>query len=144
MTVEDLYRSLIEAWNARDAVAFEALFIVDGEVVGFDGSHIMGQGAIGEEMRKIFTDHPTNAYVTRIHGVTTVATDVAIVRAVAGMIPRGRTTFEPSLHAIQRLTAVQRGGAWRVALFQTTPALFHGRPEAVLALTRELAGELPD
>ena len=44
----------------------------------------------------------------------------------------------------RRIAAVQRGGAGRIALFQTTPAQFHGRPEAVEAMTQELAGELPD
>ncbi|MGH2514102.1 MAG: SgcJ/EcaC family oxidoreductase, partial [Ktedonobacterales bacterium] len=32
----------------------------------------------------------------------------------------------------------RRGGGWYVALFQNTPAQFHGRPEVSAALTAEL------
>ena len=68
-----------------------------------------------------------------------LTTDVAIIRAIAGMVPAGKTELEPKLHAVQRLTAVsRRPGEWSIALFQTTPAQLHGRPEAVAALTAEL------
>ncbi len=63
MTVEELYANLIDAWNRRDAAAFEALFILDGDLVGFDGSQAHGQGAIGEHLREIFGEHPTSTYV---------------------------------------------------------------------------------
>ena len=36
--VSDLYRALLDAWNARDARAFASLFTDDGHIVGFDGS----------------------------------------------------------------------------------------------------------
>jgi hypothetical protein len=39
---------------------------------------------------------------------------------------------------VQTLVAVRQGDAWRIASFQNTPAAFHGRPEAVEELTREL------
>jgi len=138
MMVEDLYRQLIDAWNKRDADAFAELFILDGEIVGFDGSYYAGRGAIHEQMKAIFASHPTAPYTSKIVGVITVTTDVAVVRAIAGMIPPGQTELDQKLHAIQRLTAVFRGGDWRAALFQTTPAQFHGRPEALAAMTAEL------
>lgn len=144
MTVEDLYRAVIAAWNQRDAAAFEEQFIVDGEVVGFDGTQVIGQGSIGEEMRKVFADHPTRKYITKILGVNQVATDVAIVRAIAGMPNVDGKGFDPKLHAVQRMTAVQRNGAWRIALLQTTPAQLHGRPHELDEMTKVLAGELPD
>jgi hypothetical protein len=34
--------------------------------------------------------------------------------------------------------AAKRAGHWRIALFQNTPAQFHGRPELAKALTEEL------
>lgn len=122
MTVEELYANLIEAWNKRDAKAFEDLFIVDGDLVGFDGSQAHGQGTIGEHLRAVFDDHKTRAYVYRITGVTQVSTDVAIVRAIAGMIDPASNDLDPKLHTIHRMTAVHRGGAYRVALFHATPA----------------------
>jgi len=35
--------------------------------------------------------------------------------------------------------AARQGGHWRVELFQSTPAALHGRPDAVQAMSRELA-----
>ncbi|MDQ3339960.1 MAG: SgcJ/EcaC family oxidoreductase [Myxococcota bacterium] len=138
MTVEELYANLMEAWNKRDAKAFEDLFILDGDLVGFDGTQMHGQGMIREHLAKVFGDHPTLAYTYRITGVTQISTEVAIVRAIAGMIPPGAKDFDPKLHAIHRLTAVHRGGAYRVALFQNTPARFDGRPQEVEQMTADL------
>ena len=138
MTVEELYRQLIDAWNRRDADAFAQLFVLDGETVGFDGTQHTGRGTIHEQLAAIFASHPTQPYIAKIIGVTTVTTDVAIVRAIAGMAPPGKQELEPKLHAIQRLTAVQRAGIWQVALFQTTPAQYHGRPDDLAKLTAEL------
>ncbi|MEO8703543.1 MAG: SgcJ/EcaC family oxidoreductase [Kofleriaceae bacterium] len=138
MMVEDLYTAFIAAWNKRDAEALAELFMLDGDVVGFDGSQYTGRGSILEEMKKIFAAHPTAPYTGKQTGVTTVTTDVAIVRAIAGMIPPGETAFEPKLHAIHRLTAVFRGGDWRIALLHTTPAQYHDRPDEVAKHTAAL------
>lgn len=138
MTVEELYANLMEAWNKRDAKAFEDLFILDGDLVGFDGTQMHGQGSIGEHLRQIFKDHPTPKYVYRITGVTQISTEVAIVRAIAGMVPPGKTDLDPKLHAIHRLTAVHRGGAYRVALFQNTPARLDRRPQDLEQMTADL------
>jgi uncharacterized protein (TIGR02246 family) len=142
VTVEELYANLMEAWNKRDAKAFEELFILDGDMVGFDGTQVHGQGSIREHLAKVFEDHPTNPYVYRITGVTQISTEVAIVRAIAGMIPPGATDPDPKLHAIHRLTAVHRGGAYRVALFQNTPAQLHGRPQEVEQMTADLRASI--
>jgi uncharacterized protein (TIGR02246 family) len=138
MTVEELYQRVIEAWNKRDADAFADLFVLDGEVVGFDGSTYTGRGAVLEQIRAVFAGHPTLPYTAKIQGVTTVTTDVAIVRGIAGMIPKGKTDFDPALHAVQRLTAVHRSGDWRIALLQTTAAQYHGRPDETAKHTEAL------
>ena len=46
--------------------------------------------------------------------------------------------INPAVNAIQSLVAVTRDGRWRIALFQNTPAQFHGRPELAQQLTEEL------
>ena len=138
MTVEELYANLMEAWNKRDAKAFEDLFILDGDLVGFDGTQMHGQGSIGEHLRQIFADPPTPKYVYRITGVTQISTAVAIVRAIAGMVPPGKTDLDPKLHAVHRLTAVHRGGAYRAALFQNTPARLDRRPQDLEQMTADL------
>ena len=143
MMVEELYGAFIDAWNRRDADAMAELFTLDGEAFGFDGTQHTGRGVIAEQARAIFASHPPPPFVTKILGVTTVTTDVAIVRAIAGMKPPGKAELDPKLHAIQRLTAVHRGGDWRIALFQNTPAAFHGRPEEIAKLTSELISGVP-
>ena len=138
MTVEELYANLMEAWNKRDAKAFEDLFILDGDLVGFDGTQIHGQGAIREHLAQVFADHQTRPYVYRITGVTQISTEVALVRAIAGMPDPKTHELDPKLHAVHRLTAVHRGGAYRVALFQATPAQLHGRPQELAQMTADL------
>jgi hypothetical protein len=62
-----------------------------------------------------------------------------MLRAVAGMVPPGASEIKPEVNTIQVLVAVEDDdGAWKIAHFQSTPASFDGRPEAVAALTAEL------
>jgi uncharacterized protein (TIGR02246 family) len=138
MMVEDTYQQLIDAWNRRDADAFAELFIVDGECIGFDGSTYTGRGEIHEQIRAVFAAHATQAYRVKVVGVITVTTDVAIVRAFAGMAKPGQQALAPELHTVHRLTAVRRSGDWRIALFQNTPAQLHGRPDEVAQITQLL------
>jgi uncharacterized protein (TIGR02246 family) len=133
-----LYRRLLDCWNFRSAAAYAALFLDDGRVVGFDGSLMNGKAEIETTLGGIFSDHPTAAYVSKVRGVDFLALDVAVVRAVAGMIPPGEKDIKPERNAIQTLIAVRQDGAWKISLFQNTPAQFHGRPELVEALTDEL------
>jgi hypothetical protein len=46
--------------------------------------------------------------------------------------------LDPAVNTIQTLIAVRAAGNWRIALFQNTPAQFHGRLELAQALTEEL------
>ena len=138
MTVEELYRQIIDAWNARDAEAFSGLFIVDGEIVGFDGSQATGRGQIHEHLKGVFASHETMKYVGVVQKITTVTTDVAIVHGGVGMVSVATNEIEPKLNAVQRLVGVHRSGDWRAALLQTTPAAYHGRPGDVAQLTEQL------
>jgi uncharacterized protein (TIGR02246 family) len=80
----------------------------------------------------------TATYVGKIREVRFLAAEVALVRAVVGMAPPGQKALNPAANAIQSLVATKHNGAWRIALFQNTPAQFHGRPELVQQLTDEL------
>ena len=46
-------------------------------------------------------------------------------------------------NAIQTLIAKRGDDGWWIAVFQNTPAQYHGRPEAAEALTSELRALLP-
>jgi uncharacterized protein (TIGR02246 family) len=136
--VSALYRQLLDCWNRRAAAEFAALFAEDGSSVGFDGSQLNGRSAIEASLRQIFADHQTAAYVAKIREVRFLTPETAILRAVAGMVPAGQTDLNPAVNAVQSLVAAKSMGRWRIALFQNTPAQFHGRPELAQKLTEEL------
>lgn len=133
-----LYQRLLESWNQRDASAFAALFEDEGASIGFDGSPMNGRTEIAATLGQIFADHITATYVSKIRDIRLLVSDVALLRAVVGMIPPGQTDINPAVNAMQTLVAVNHAGEWRIALLQNTPAQFHGRPEASEALTQEL------
>jgi uncharacterized protein (TIGR02246 family) len=136
--IRSLYRQLLESWNKRDANGYASLFADTAQVIGFDGSQMMGRAAIGEELGRIFADHVTATYVSIVRDVRFVTKDVAILRATVGMRPPGQAELNPNVNAIQTLTAVRRAGQWQIELFQNTPAQFHGRPDLAQQLTKEL------
>ncbi|HEX6290523.1 MAG TPA: SgcJ/EcaC family oxidoreductase [Herpetosiphonaceae bacterium] len=136
--VRALYQQLLSSWNERNAHAFAALFSEDGHSIGFDGSAISGQAEIESHIRQIFSDHQTGTYVGKIRDVRFLGADIALLRAVCGMIPPGQADLNPAVNTIQTVVAVRHDQTWRVELFQNTPAQFHGRPDLVRQLTDEL------
>jgi uncharacterized protein (TIGR02246 family) len=134
-----LYARLIDGWNAHDAGAMASPLAADGLVIGFDGSQMEGRDAVAAELGRIFADHETATYVTKVRAVAPLGEDAALLHAVAGMVPPGGTEIVPDRNAIQTVVARRDGDGWSVALFQTTPARFDGRPEVAEALSAELA-----
>lgn len=137
----ELYGSILRCWNGGDAGSFARLFSRSGNVVGFDGSQVDGQESIEAHLAKVFSSHATAAYIGKVREVRVLGHDVVLLRAVAGMIPPGQSDLNPALNTIHTLVAANHGGHWRVELFQSTPAAFHGRPEASERLTTELQTE---
>jgi uncharacterized protein (TIGR02246 family) len=136
--VTSLYESLLTCWNSRDAAGYGALFADDASLVGFDGSCVESAPAITEHLQSIFADHTPAEYVWKVREVRVLAPDVALLRAVVGMVPPGASDIKPEVNAVQAMVAVHRGDRWRVAHLASTPAAFHGRPEEADALTSEL------
>ncbi|MBI1281817.1 MAG: SgcJ/EcaC family oxidoreductase [Anaerolineaceae bacterium] len=134
----DLYRHLLEAWNNQDAHGFAVSFADDANVVGYDGSQMNGVSEIELTLSGIFTHHKTAAYIAKVREVRFLSPQTAILRAVVGMIPPGKTEINPERNAIQSLVAAYQDNQWRIAFFQNTPARFDGRPELSDALTQEL------
>jgi len=141
--VTGLYAALIDGWNAGDAGAMAAPIAPDGLVVGFDGSQMNGPDQVAAELGRVFADHRTATYVTKVRSVRPVGPDGAILHAVAGMVPPGGSEIMSDRNAIQTVVARRGDDGWSVALFQTTPARFDGRPELAEALTAELTELLP-
>ena len=132
------YERLLTSWDDCDAQAFGALFASNGHVVGFDGSQLDGRDAITREMTRIFDDHMPASYVSKVVDVRCLSSDVALLRAVAGMVPPGSSAIKQDKNAVQSLVATRTDGDWAIALYQNTPAQWHGRPDDVAALTQEL------
>jgi uncharacterized protein (TIGR02246 family) len=97
-----------------------------------------GRAAIDTELSRIFRDHKPARFVTIVRDLRPLGPDTVLLRAVAGMAPDGATTINAAVNAIQSMVARKVSGAWKIALFQNTPAAFHGRPELAQSLTREL------
>jgi uncharacterized protein (TIGR02246 family) len=133
-----LYEQILIAWNQQDAAAMAARFEEDGNIVGFDGSQADSRAAIEDHLRPIFGDHPTAAYVAIVREIRMLGRDVGLLRAVVGMIPPNSDDINPAGNTIQTLVAIQNADGWQAALFQSTPAAWHGRPQDSADLTEEL------
>jgi len=138
----ELYARLLEAWDKRNARDYALQFAADGSLVGFDGSQVNGQLEIGAHVTEVFSHHQTPRYVPIVRDVRLLTNDTALLLANAGLIPAGKDDIEPSLNAVQVMVAVQKGGTWKIALFQNTPARFDMRPELGKKLTEELRATL--
>jgi uncharacterized protein (TIGR02246 family) len=117
--------------------AFAALFAGDGASIGFDGSEAVG-AEIREHLAAVFADHETAAHIARVREIRAVGADAVLLRAIVGMVPPGGDAVNPDANALQSLVAARSCGEWRIALFQNTPAQYHGRPEAVEEHTAEI------
>jgi uncharacterized protein (TIGR02246 family) len=133
-----LYQAILDAWNSRAAAAMAAQFAADGSMIGFDGSQVDTRRAIEANLGPIFASHATPTYVAKVREVRGLSPTVAVLRAVAGMVPRGGADLNPALNTVHTLVGVLGTEGWRAAVLQSTPAAWHGRPEDVAALGEEL------
>jgi len=120
--VYTLYSQMMAGWNKRDAEALAAPFAEDGEIIGFDGSQHIGRADIAATIGQTFAQHLTPPYICKVRSVLLVSPDVAMLRAIAGMVPPGKADLDPQLNTYQTLISAKRDGNWRILLFQNTPA----------------------
>ena len=140
--VRALYRQLLSGWNRRSAGAIAELFAKDGVAIGFDGAELEGQTEIASVHKRIFNDDSTGAFVAKVRGVQFLKPDVAILRAVAGMVLPGQSDLAPDRNSVQTLVAAKSNNHWQVAVFQNTPAHFDGRTEEARSVTEDLRRQL--
>src|SRR5436190_4230952 len=101
--IRQMYEQIIAAWNRRDAVDMAAPFAENGSIVGFDGSQVDSREAIEAHLRPIFADHPTAAYVAKVREIRELGSNVALLRAVAGMVPPGGNDINPAVNTVHSL-----------------------------------------
>lgn len=97
---------------------------------------------IEAELRQVFVHHKTATYVWKVKEVRFLNSEVVLLRAIVGMIPPDKKDINPSTNAVQTLIALKQDNNWKISLFQNTPAQFHGRPELVEEMTKELQPHL--
>ena len=137
--IKELHKQLLTFWNDQSGAGMASLFTEDANVIGFDGSQMNGRLQIETELKKVFADHKTARYVWKVEEIRFLDSQTALLRAIVGMVPPGKKELNPATNAIQSLIAIKQNGLWKVSLFQNTPAQFHGRPELVDAMTKELS-----
>jgi uncharacterized protein (TIGR02246 family) len=100
---------------------------------------MVGRNEAESRLAQIFADHRTATYVAKVRSVQPLGADAALLHAVVGMVPADGDQTMSERNAVQTVVAAKQAGTWRVMLFQTIPAQFHGRPDLSRALTSELA-----
>jgi uncharacterized protein (TIGR02246 family) len=125
----EIYRSLLTAWNERDAHGFADLFAPDGIMIGYDGSSAESPDGVFDHLDPIFTNHPTATYVAHVRDVRSIGADLSLLRAMAGMVPPGEDQVNPAVNALHTVLVRGAGETARIVLFQNTPAQYHGRQD---------------
>jgi uncharacterized protein (TIGR02246 family) len=137
-SVQNLYHHFLNAWNERNARSMADHFTGDAEMIGYDGSQAIGRDEIYSHLHPIFENFPTPPYYGKVKSLSFLSDNAVILRAIAGMVPIGKTELSPELNTHHTVVAVKEGENWLIKLFQNTPAQFHGRPELVEKMTEEL------
>src|ERR671911_1780695 len=121
VAVRDLYRELMDGWNRGSGEAFAAVFTEDGDLIGFDGTHLKGRAEIATFHQELFDKWLKGTrLVGRVKDVRFLSSDVALMHAFGSTVMRGKTEPAPERDSIQTLVAVRRDGQWRLAAFQNT------------------------
>jgi uncharacterized protein (TIGR02246 family) len=139
-----LYFQMIDGWNKGDGDSFASPFAEDGDLVGFDGTHLKGRQQIASFHQQLLDTYVKGSrLVGKIRNVRFISPDVAVMHVVGGTIMKGQTDIEPERNSIHTLVFKKgNGDKWCVAAFQNTRAQYIGRPDMSNELTEELREEL--
>jgi uncharacterized protein (TIGR02246 family) len=119
--VRALYQQLMDGWNQGSGDAFAAVFTEDGDLVGFDGTHLKGRQEIAPFHQQLFDKWLKGSrLVGQVKDVRLLHPDVALMHAVGGTVLRGKSEPVPERDSIQTLVATRQDGEWRLAAFQNT------------------------
>src|SRR5215208_7838129 len=120
--VRALYQQLMDGWNQGSGDAFAAVFTEDGDLVGFDGTHLKGRQEIAPFHQQLFDKWLKGSrLVGHVKDVRLLHPDIAVMHAVGGTVMRGKSEPSPERDSIQTLVATrQEGDEWRLAAFQNT------------------------
>jgi uncharacterized protein (TIGR02246 family) len=141
--IRSLYERMIDGWNKGSGQTFAEPFAPDGDLVGFDGTHLKGRQEIASFHQELFNTYVKGSrLVGKIRSVRFLSPTVAIMHAVGGTVMVGKSDIDPERNSIQTIVATQFDDKWCISAFQNTRAQYIGRPEQSQALTEELRKEL--
>lgn len=126
--IRALYEQLMAGWNAGSGAAFAAAFAEDGDLIGFDGTHLKGRAEIASFHQPLFDKWLKGTrLVGEVKRVRLLSPEVVLIHATGGTVLRGKSAPAQERDSIQTLVAIKRGGAWRLAAFQNTRVRPMGR-----------------
>ena len=86
----------MDGWNRGGGQAFAAPFAEDGDLVGFDGTHLKGRQEITSFHQQLFDTYlKGHSFGWKVKSVRFLTPDVAIMNVVGGTIMAGQTDIEP-------------------------------------------------
>ncbi|MGH8607590.1 MAG: SgcJ/EcaC family oxidoreductase [Gammaproteobacteria bacterium] len=119
--VRGLYQQLMDGWNKGSSEAFAAVFAEDGDLIGFDGTHLKGRQGVARFHQPLFKTHLKGTrLVGEVTSVRFLSAEVALMHAIGRTVIRGKSAPSPERDSIQTLVASRHGGEWLLAAFQNT------------------------
>lgn len=119
--IRALYIATMDGWNRGSGEAFAAAFADEADFVAFDGTRFRRRDEIARFHDPLFKTHLKG---TRLLGDVTdvrfLGSDVAVLHAYGGTVPRGGQMPAPERDSIQTLVAAKPDGRWRLVAFQNT------------------------
>ena len=111
----------MDGWNRGSGESFAAPFAEDGDLIGFDGTHVKGRPEIASFHQPLFDKWLKGTrLVGEVTSVRFLKPDVALMHAIGGTVMRGKSEPSPERDSIQTLIATKRGDQWYLAAFQNT------------------------
>jgi uncharacterized protein (TIGR02246 family) len=116
VAVREVYERFMDAWNRGSGAALARVFIDDGDLIGFDGTHLHGRQEIAWFHQRLFDKWLKGSrLVGEVSDLRFLGPEVAVLHAVGGTILRGKRAPAPERDSIQTLVATrdeQGGGGW--------------------------------
>jgi uncharacterized protein (TIGR02246 family) len=102
-----LYQQSLDGLNTGNGEAFAVPHAEDGDLVGFDGTHLKGRQEIATFHQQLFDTYVKGSrLVGKIKDVRFLTPGVALMHVVDGTIMAGQTDIDPKRNSIRTLVAM--------------------------------------
>ena len=111
--IRAIHRRIIDAWNAGDSAAYEALFSDGADFIVWNGTHLRGRQEIAAFHRQAFD---TVVKGSRLEGhvkfVHFLGPELAVMHSVVSVTLSGHMQASPSRDSMQFIVVRKRDGEW--------------------------------